>query len=161
MLVAVCGLPGAGKSTVARRVADRTGGVRLRTDVIRRDVVDDPAYTRAERRRVYEEMYHRARPHLDDGATVVLDATFESGLQRRHAARVAADAAAPFELVCVVCDPAVAVERIRARRGDASDADLAVRYRFRETFDPLVLDHLTVDNSGTLAATYEQVDRRF
>lgn len=66
-LVVVCGLPGTGKTTVATEVADRVGGRLLRTDVVRKDLVDDPDYTDAETRRVYDELLDRAERTLGRG----------------------------------------------------------------------------------------------
>jgi hypothetical protein len=161
MLVVVCGVPGVGKSTVANQVTDRLDATLLRTDVVRRDVVDDPEYTDAERRRVYGELFARAFDRLVAGETVVLDATFQNRVYRRHARRVAEAAGVPFRLVEVVCDDAVADRRIETRTDGPSDADLAVRYVITAAFEPIELPHETVDNSGSLAATREQVAELF
>ena len=43
--VVVRGLPGVGKSTVAGTVSDRLEACRLRTDVVNKELFDDPAHT--------------------------------------------------------------------------------------------------------------------
>ncbi|RBI63768.1 kinase [halophilic archaeon] len=160
-LVAVCGLPGVGKTTVAERVAERVDGRLLRTDVVRKDLYPDPEYTEAESRRVYGELFDRARTTLQDGGSVVLDATFRRERDRERARSLAATTDAGFSLVRVECGEAGVRQRIAEREDDESDADFEVYATYRERFDPISVDHVTVDNSGTLEATYRQVDDRF
>lgn len=157
MLVVVCGLPGVGKSTVAELVADRVDGARIRTDVVRKDLLEDPSYSQAERYRVYEALFDRARDRLADGEDVVLDGTFRERTLRRRAADLADEQGVAFRLLKVECDEAVVTDRIADREDDPSDADAAVHAQFRETFDPVTMTHTTVDNSGDLEHTAEQV----
>lgn len=158
MLIVVCGVPGAGKTSVAEHVADRLDADLLRTDVVRKDLFDDPEYTEAESRRMYEELHARAERILARGNTAVLDGTFHDRRYRHMALATAAAAGVDHRFVRVECEPSTARERISAREDDASDADVEVHEYVREVFDPLAVAHVTVDNSGTLSATYSQVD---
>ncbi|WP_246391747.1 AAA family ATPase [Halosimplex pelagicum] len=160
-LVVQCGLPGVGKSTVAGEIADRLDGERIRSDAVRRDVVEDPTYSRAERDRVYGAMLERAREALADGDSVVLDATFERRAHRDRAAALADEVGADLTLVRVVCDDEVARRRIREREDDPSEADVSVYENARDRFEPFERDHVTVDNSGDLATTRRQVEVLF
>ncbi|WP_096395413.1 AAA family ATPase [Halorubrum trapanicum] len=159
-LVVVCGLPGVGKTTVAERVAAHVDGRIRRTDVIRKELFDDPEYTEAETEAVYAELLDRAREDVNDGDAVVLDATFADARFRADARETAAAAAAEFDLVEVACDEAV-VERRIERRDGISDADFEIHLRFKELFDEVATDHVVVDNSGTEAETFAQVDDAF
>ncbi|GAA0716302.1 AAA family ATPase [Halorubrum trapanicum] len=152
----VCGLPGVGKTTVAERIADHVDGRIRRTDVIRKELFPDPEYTDAETEAVYAELLSRARDDVDAGDAVVLDATFADD-RFRAAAR---ETAAEFDLVEVACDEAV-VERRIERRDGISDADFEIHLHFRELFDAVAGDHVVVDNSGTEAETFAQVDAAF
>lgn len=156
-LVVVCGPPGVGKSTVAGLVADRLDAARLRTDVVRRDVVPDPAYTDRERRRVYDELFERARTALTAGKSVVLDGTFQYRSVRDRAAGLAEERDVAFDLVRVTCDEATVRARLAERTDDPSDADFDAYRTIRRAFDPVERDHLTVDNSGSFERTTEQV----
>jgi predicted kinase len=159
-LVAVCGLPGVGKSTVAEYMTDKLDAKRLRTDVVRQDLFDDPEYTSEERHAVYEELYERSRELLEDGAAVVLDATFAEKRHRDAVAAVARDCAVEYLLVKVVCERSIVERRIVAR-DDISDADLDVYQWFRDEFDPIETDHVTIDNSESKAKTRKQVEALF
>ncbi|MDZ7701575.1 MAG: AAA family ATPase [Halobacteriales archaeon] len=160
-VVVVCGLPGVGKSTVSRAIADAVDGVVLRTDVIRQEIVENPVYTAAEKRRVYDELFERAREHAGEGRTVVLDGTYRRRTYRDRARDLAAELDTGFDLVNVRCDEAVVEDRIAAREDDASEADFAVYEQYRDSFEPFVGDHLTVDNSGDLETTRRQVAQLF
>ncbi|WP_435364897.1 AAA family ATPase [Haloarchaeobius sp. DYHT-AS-18] len=161
MLIIVCGLPGAGKTTVAEDLADRTDGTLLRTDVVRKDLFDDPDYTEVESYMVYEGLFERAKDVIEAGGTAVLDGTFQRRGDRVRAAAVARKLGVGFELVVVTCDESVVRERIAAREGDESDADFEVHQHFRDIFDDITMDHDSIDNSGTLAETEAQVDAVF
>lgn len=160
-VVVVCGLPGVGKTTVAEDVADRVDGRVVRTDVVRKDLFPDPDYTPEESRQVYAELFDRARETVERGRSVVLDGTFKDAGLRDRAVELSESLDAEFRLVKVECDEPVVRERIRSREGDESDADFEVHAMFRDRFDPIAADHVTVDNSGDVAETTRQVDERF
>ncbi|MFD1514587.1 AAA family ATPase [Halomarina rubra] len=160
-VVVVCGLPGAGKTTVAERITDRLDATRLRTDVIRKELFPDPDYTDAESEAVYDELFARCRSLVADDDPAVLDATFREAAKRSRARGVSEAVDVPFSLVEVTCEDPVVRERIRARTDDASDADVEVYDMYRDLFEPIETDHLVVDNSGSLAETRRQVDRLF
>jgi hypothetical protein len=159
MLVLVCGLPGAGKTTVAGAVADRLDAVRIRTDVVRKDLFDDPEYTDAETDAVYRAVCDRASAALDAGDDVVLDGTFRERAFREPAFDVASEHDADRLVFKVEADADVVKERIRQREGDVSDADVSIYERYEDQFDPVLVDHVVVDNSGSLDATHDRVDR--
>jgi len=160
-VIVLCGLPGVGKSTVGEMIAERTGGRLLRTDVVRHDLFESPTYDETETERVYAALFERAAAIAGEGRPVILDGTFRDRGLRDRAAVAAGEAGVPVVFVRVTCEEATAVERLRERLDDASDADVTEYERFREIFDPLDRDHVTVDNSGSLAGTRRQVERLF
>lgn len=160
-LVVVCGLPGVGKTTVARTIADRLGARIVRTDVVRKDLFPEPDYTDAEERAVYTELLQRGGAALEAGQPAVLDATFHNARYRDHASELAAEHDAEITFVHVICDEETVEERIRAREGDESDATFAIHQRFREMFDAVERRHVQVDNSNGKETTLEQVRAAF
>lgn len=159
-LYVVCGEPGVGKSRVAEHIADRTDGVRLATDEIRKDLFGpEPTYSKEESQAVYDEMFDRARNWLIDGCTVVLDATFMLKRGRERANKLAQQFTTPysFQIVRVTCDEDVTKKRIREREDSASDADVSVYQSIRDRFEPVELPHVTIDNSNWWFTTMQQM----
>ena len=137
-LIAIGGLSGTGKSTLARMTAPGVGGapgaVVLRTDEVRKRLFGAGALTRLDKaayeadatRRVYDQMRHEAAAILAAGRAVILDATFLDADERAKVEALAAQAGVRFEGVWLQSDPDVLRTRVAARTGDASDADIAV-----------------------------------
>lgn len=160
-LVVVCGLPGVGKTTVARTITERKGARLIRTDVVRKELFPEPEYTKAEEQAVYTELLSRAAGTLRAGQSVVLDGTFYDATYRGQAEEVAAECEVRMRMVHVTCEECVVEERIRAREGDESDATFEIHQRFREKFDPIERDHVTVDNSGQKSKSLDRIRTAF
>lgn len=160
-LVVVCGLPGVGKTTVARTITERKGARLIRTDVVRKDLFPDPEYTKAEERAVYTELLARAAETIRSERPVVLDGTFYDATYRDQAEEVADECDTRMRMVHVRCEECVVEERIRAREGDESDATFEIHQRFREKFDPIERDHVTVDNSGQKSKSLDRIRSAF
>jgi aminoglycoside phosphotransferase family enzyme/predicted kinase len=133
-LVAIGGLSGTGKTTLARRIAPELGGapgaVLLRTDEIRKrqagvaptERLPSSAYGVGTSERVYGEMMDLARRILAAGTSVVLDAVFLRPEERAAAENVARAAGVPFRGVWLDGRADDLRNRLAARQGDASDA---------------------------------------
>ncbi|HEU0113718.1 MAG TPA: AAA family ATPase, partial [Thermomicrobiales bacterium] len=143
LLIAMTGLSGTGKSTVARRLARALGASAHASDIVRKELarVAGPApatwesgiYDRQWTEATYQRLFALAAADLAAGKPVILDAAFLSTAQRRGAAEVAARGGARLLFVETVCDEATATDRIAARlgRGSASDATAAIYRRQR------------------------------
>ena len=158
MLVVVCGLPGVGKTTVAEHAVDLLDAELLRTDVVRKELFPDPDYTDAEQTAVYDELLSRARDRLADGQSTVLDGTFHAREYRERALGVAESTDSDGYLLRVVGEQSTVEDRIVEREDDASDADVRVHRHYRELFETVEREHVEVDNSGDLRATYDQIE---
>ena len=148
-LVLVGGLPGTGKSTVARALGDALEATVLRSDEVRKELAGLPAdapapagygqgiYSAAATAETYRELLARAEVALGMGEIVVLDASWSDRAQRDLARAVAHRTHAEVvELRCEV-DPAVArAHRARPRGGDPSDATPAVAAAMAARADP-------------------------
>jgi predicted kinase len=160
-LVVVCGLPGVGKTTVAEGIAGWLEADLLRTDVVRADVVAEPAYTPEERQRVYDELCSRARERLGDGHSVVLDGTFARRTWREQTAALARETDSQHRLVVVECAEPIARERLRDRDGDESDADPEVYDELKANFEPVEHADHRIDNGGSVERTLGRLDDMF
>ncbi|UUL83151.1 bifunctional aminoglycoside phosphotransferase/ATP-binding protein [Sphingomonas qomolangmaensis] len=137
-LVAIGGRSGTGKSTVARGLGGSIGaapGARiLRSDVLRKRIAGVapetplPAdhYTPDSAAAVYRALGIRAQALLAEGASVIADAAFLLPAERQAVRAVATEAGVAFNGLWLEASEAVRIERVTARRGDASDADARV-----------------------------------
>ncbi len=133
-LVAVGGLSGTGKSTLARVLAPGLGPVpgalHLRSDAIRKalfgveeeESLPPKAYRPAVSVRVYDEVLRRARVALAAGHAVIVDAVYAKAETRAEVEAVAGDAAVAFTGLWLEARPETMFARADARRADASDA---------------------------------------
>ncbi len=132
-LVLVGGLPGAGKSTVAAGVAEHLDWDLLRSDLVRRELAGDQPlrhryarpfegqYAPGSTDRVYDEVLRRARVALENGDSIVLDASWLDPAHRAAARGLAQQTRSRMVELCCVLDPLVAEERIRARAAHGTD----------------------------------------
>lgn len=145
-LLAVGGLSGSGKTTVARALAPAVGAVPgalvLRSDVIRKGLFGVPAETalppdayRPEvTARVYVTIAERAAVALAAGHSVIADAVYAHPDERAAVERVAVRCAVPFTGLWLVAPAATRTGRIDTRTADASDATAAVAVK-QESYD--------------------------
>jgi len=172
LLLAIGGLMGSGKSTLARALADGLGIEHLQTDALRRELLGEskePAaygvgrYAPEAKARVYVELLRRAEALLDEGLSVVLDATFLTEDLRRQAMHVAQQRGAVGLLVWCQCPRETALERIARRRqqgGGSSEARPELYDRQAAEQEPLSdkLPNVEIDTTMELA---EQLSRVF
>ena len=170
LLLAVGGLSGTGKSSLARALGDTLGVEVLRSDVVRRELfppalaaaITDGIYQPASRERVYTALLSKAEELLRARCSVILDATFSDNKHLRAAYELAQRASASFLAVECVCPAGIALQRIhdRAAAGaDVSDADEAVYLQQTEHWQPWPEDipQERVSTTGPLAATTQLV----
>ena len=134
VVVAIGGLSGAGKSTVAEALAPALGsgaGARhLASDRIRKAQhgvsaetrLPQSAYGATESQSVYEELTRRAGVLASRGAAVIADAVFARRGERERIAEMARSAGVPFVGVWLDLPAGTMADRLARRRGGPSDA---------------------------------------
>lgn len=162
-LVAVGGLSGTGKTTLARALAPdlgaAPGALHLRSDVLRKQRAGVPelerlppeAYTAEAGEAVYARLNRQAAAGLAAGQAVIADAVFAQPGERAAIAAIARQAGVGFCGLWLEADPAVMAARVTERRGDASDATAAVVGR-QLTYDTGALDWNRLDAGQEPAA---------
>lgn len=136
-VIAIGGLSGSGKSTVAKAVAPFLPGAAgariLRSDVLRkraaglqaRDTAPISCYQAERRAEIYRDLIARAAIARRSGTSVIADATFQLA-----DARAALDVALPdCRKIWLDAPLDLRVARVCRRQGDPSDADAAVATR--------------------------------
>jgi predicted kinase len=165
LVIVVGGLPGTGKSTLARALARQFGAELLRTDVVRqrifsrtgRAAAEEGIYRAESRERVYQELFRQAEAFVDQKVAAVLDGTFSTAELVRQAHRLATDPRTIWLAVECVCAPEVARDRIQSRLaagGDASEAlpEIHDLHRARWEAWPPEPAQVKIDTTGPLAS---------
>jgi aminoglycoside phosphotransferase family enzyme/predicted kinase len=140
-LIAIGGLSGTGKSSVAAAIAGELGigaGARvLRSDVLRKQLfgkapeqrLPDEAYSLAVNDKVYTTLKTRAAMLLRAGHSVIIDAVSARPEERAVMAEVAHQAGARFTGLWLQASEETLLARLKARGEDASDATVDVLRR--------------------------------
>lgn len=137
-LIAIGGLSGSGKTTIAETLAPSVGaapGARIiESDRIRKAMhgvsaetrLPDKAYRPEVSETVYRQMAWRTELILAEGGCVVADATFEKKKNRDHIRDVANRLDVPFVGIWLEADPALLWRRVSERQDGPSDATVDV-----------------------------------
>ncbi len=158
-LIVLCGLPGSGKSTVGRLIAERVNVTILQSDMIRRELFPIRTYSPDESITVYETMMARAKSNLEAGETVIVDATFVAVAYRAVPLALADEVGVASQIVHVVSSPELTKKRLAARTNDPSEADYEIYLHLREQFEEIKTAHTLIENVGDLAELERQVER--
>jgi uncharacterized protein len=158
-IVITRGLSGSGKTTRSAALIEHAGAIRIRTDVERKRIHgqaplvrtesawDEGIYSAAATERTYSRVASLAGTVAGAGYPVVVDGTFLRRRDRDRFRAVAADLNVPFAIVDFVATVETVRARIRERREagtDASDADLQVLERQRQSAEPIAPDERAV-----------------
>lgn len=174
-LLVLCGLPGVGKSYLAKRFAARKLAVHLLSDSIRKQLLGIPVderrfegygkgiYTADISQRTYEELLTRAEIFLEGKQNVILDATFVSPKTRNRCRELAQRLNVPVLFVWANCPEKTVVRRLRRRAQESgfSDANLEVYRRMKVSFPPpeRTPDLIAVDTRVPAVKLFKKIER--
>lgn len=153
VLVLLSGLPGTGKSFVARRLAEALPFVIIESDTVRKILFSQPRYTAQESRWVHRTCHALIAKLLKRGVRVIYDATNLIEYHRELVYRIADRAGARLVVVKTVAREEVVQERMRDRQervAEVSDADWRVYRRMASRQERISHPHLVIDTSEGL-----------
>ena len=165
MLIAIAGLSGTGKSTLAAALAPLVGpapgALHLRTDLERKALfgveetttLPPASYTPASSADVYDVLMQRAASALAAGWPVVVDSVALLASERAAFAALASRHGAPFHGFWLQAPLSLLEKRVATRVGDASDATATVVARQAASHAAPAEDWTRIDASGPPEAT--------
>jgi predicted kinase len=150
--VITTGLMGTGKSYLASKLEQRLGIKSLRSDVIRKEIQGlsplerrfEPygrgIYSAKATDRTYEAAFERAARELQNGESVIVDASFSRFAYRERARELARKAGARFAIVECTAPDAVIRQRMEertAKKDQPSDGRWEIFEEQRADFEPV------------------------
>jgi predicted kinase len=157
VLVMLCGLPGSGKSHLARSLAEVLPFVIVESDQVRKLLFPECDYSGEESRWVHRTCHALMTKLLRKGVRVIYDATNLHERHRELVYRLADGEEVKLIIVKAVAPEEVAYERLQSRReGDVdvegvSDADWEVYRRMERKVEPIGRNYVVVDTSQDLS----------
>jgi predicted kinase len=138
----VFGLPGSGKSYFASRWAEMINASYVNSDQARKEMYEHPTYSIAEKESVYQHLLDTMKKAINDGRTIVLDATFSNNHIRRAFEEEGVDKAS-VRFIEITTDESITRERLKEKRL-FSDADYKVYMKLKEEWHGLDKRHLVL-----------------
>ncbi|HIF44179.1 MAG TPA: hypothetical protein EYG27_06660 [Dehalococcoidia bacterium] len=162
LLIAMCGLPGTGKSHFAAKLSEEIPLLILETDRLRKVLVTHPKYTTQEHRRVFNSCYQLIVYYLINGYSVLFDATNLNEDFRSLLYDISSTTAAPLALVHATAPQNVVRRRLKQRKADRhantySDAGWLIYTRLAPVEEPVEGEHYALDTSQSIEPILEQV----
>ena len=147
MIVIVCGLPGVGKTTFAKKLAPLINATVLSTDKIRKELISLPTYEKEERRLIYDVMVLSAKYLHNSGANCILDATFNREESRTEVKKKLRIQDREFFVIECMCPENIIISRLKERKNDYSDAGIKVYQKMKKIYEYVKRKHITIDTT--------------
>jgi predicted kinase len=145
LIIIICGLPGVGKSTLARHLAPVFDATILSSDKIRKELFSNPTYQPAELKTVYDVMIIIAKYLNDKKINCILDATFNRESSRIGIKEKLKLDNVNFHIIECSCPEDIAISRLESRKDYYSDATISIYQKMKKIHEPVKTDHITVD----------------
>ena len=157
MIIIVCGLPGTGKTFIARKLSKKINAVLLSTDKIRKEIIQKPKYSLWERALVYNVLFLIAKYLLSAGSNCILDGTFNRKSSRDEAIEKLDSEKNEIYIIECICPEDIIFSRLQSRKKDYSDADIFVYLKMKKFYEKVSEKHLTIDTSKSLEKNLEKI----
>jgi len=164
VLFVLCGLPGAGKSHLARRLAQRLPSVIVSSDFVRKSLFPRPTYASEESAFIHQVSHAVTARLLLQSLRVIADATNLAEWHREKLYRIADETHAKLIVVHAVAPEAVIRARLSQRDAarnphEFSEANWDVYELLKPQLEPVRAPHFTIDTSGDLEPALARILR--
>jgi predicted kinase len=158
------GLPGSGKSHLAREIKREFPAVILDSDALRQVLFKRPEHTKLEHRRLFPAIHVLMERLLERGYSLIIDATNLKEANRRPYYKLASDHAAKLLLVRTWAPKPEVRRRLESREQDAdvvdrSTATLHVYEKMLADVEPIRRRHISVNTSKPLKPAVDKLLR--
>jgi predicted kinase len=159
LIVIICGLPGVGKTTLAKDLAKLINAEVLSSDKIRKELFFKPTYSKKERKLIYDVLMLIAKYLHISGNNCILDATFNKEKSIKQVVKMLRLPPDQLFIVECVCPEKIILSRLETRKYDWSDANIEVYKKMKEIYEPVKGKHITADTSQDPETTAKAVSQ--
>jgi uncharacterized protein len=179
VLILTTGLMGCGKSYQARHLAARLGAQTIRTDVLRKELLNiNPAgryyeefgqgiYTDNISRLTYDKAYKQAAEAIKSGKAVIIDASFKKRSERQKAGQLAQKLEIPIYIIECICSDEVVKMRLDKRvreKTNPSDGRWEIFQEQKKDFDEVnevpAENYFKIDTAGNSEIVRQEIIRK-
>ena len=175
ILVITTGFVGTGKTALAQALAKRLGLAVTSSDVVRKQLASIPLtqhrfekfdsgiYSADFTRKTYDTMFSEAKNVLNEGGSVILDASFMKAEERLKAKELAGETGADFFIIECRIDEESIKQRLaqRLKEGSPSDGRWEIYEPQKKRFEPVTevppANHIVVDTSENADRLVNQI----
>ena len=158
-LIMVTGLPGTGKTTFAKALAQHLNAQHLNTDILRTEMELRGQYDNEVKSKVYEALQHKTQQFLKEGISVVVDGTFYRLELRQPYNKLAKHTGIPIHWLLITAPEALIRERVSKKR-KYSEADFEVYQKIKNSWEPFKSKVLKI-NSTAISLMIQQAEIHF
>jgi predicted kinase len=160
--VVISGLPGTGKTFFCKKLAEKQPFCIVESDALRKVLFPSPDYSPVESARLFAAIHGLIEWLLENGVPVILDATNLSEHNREYLYRISDRVGARLALVSVEAPPAVAYQRLQARKNGAvpdtkSDADWGIYRQMKLKAEKIQRNYFVVDTSREITPVIDKI----
>ena len=160
-LLLLAGLPGAGKSSFARRICAQHPFLTIESDRMRKTLFPRPQYDFAENRRLFDACHRLIDEFLRQGYPLIFDATNIRERDRIPVYNIAQKRRVPLAIAVITAPRTTVRSRLQRRASGQdshtwSDANWQIYCRMTPNWEPVTRPHIAADTSGSIAAALRQ-----
>ena len=165
-LIILSGLPGTGKSYFSKHITKNLpDSLIIETDLMRKVLFDKPNYSGPENARLFRACHHLVEDILQNGISVIFDATNLIRKNRRKLYNIADRLGVKIVVVKIEAPEQIIFQRLIQRtinpnETENSSADLSVYEKMKKTVQPIVRSHFIVDTSEDIGKPLKNIIRK-
>lgn len=142
-MVMITGLPGTGKSTFAKALAEAIGAKHLNTDIIRDALGKRGQYDPDTKATIYAEMLRQTAVLIEHGSSIIIDGTFYQKKLRQPYIVLAKKYGVMIQWIEIRAAEDIVRHRVNVDR-DYSEADFEVYLKIKSQYEQLDAPHLNL-----------------
>ena len=147
IIIMIGGLPGTGKSYLAKIIHEVVRSEYLSSDQIRKELKMSGQYSDKDKEEVYEELIDSVNKKLQYQSIILVDTTFQKRELRNKIIELAIKNSAEFYFILTTASEETIKKRISIQRDD-SEANYEVYKFIKQFYEPVLMSHIKVNTDN-------------